>query len=93
MGELTQEEIEHRRYLKKRIRQRKRRRKVMIARAVVLLIVIMLFVGIFGVGKLVYNNVTRESKMVATKPSVTILPEETDDPVAIDLTDGYDVYY
>lgn len=93
MGELTQEEIEHRRYLKKRIRQRKRRRKVMIARAVVLLIVIMLFAGIFGIVKLVYNNVTGESRKVTTKPSVTILPEETDEPITVDLPDGYDIYY
>lgn len=48
-----EEELEYRRYLRRRIRMRKRRRQVMIARAVVALAALVLVFFIFyGIGKL-----------------------------------------
>ena len=44
---LTDEELEYRRYLRRRIRQRKRRRQVMMARALVAVIGILIVVCLF----------------------------------------------
>ena len=93
MEELTKEEIEYRRYLRKRIRQRKRRRRVIIARIVFLLIILLLFAGIFGIAKVIFNNLTDSSKKEDVKPLVTLLPEETEEPSDLNIPEGYEQYY
>ena len=55
MENLTQEEIEYRRYLRKRIRRRKKRRQVMIARALVALIGILFVICVFLLVRLGVN--------------------------------------
>lgn len=95
MERLTQEEIEHRRYLKKRIQRRKRRRQVMIARAVVLLIIVLIFTGIIFAGSCIYKSISNKNNKVNVekKQTVTILPDETEEPADVNIPDGYDKYY
>lgn len=78
-----EEEIEYRRYLRKRIRQRKRRRQVMIARSIVGAVgILVVFLICFGVGKLLFG---RGDGTEEAKPSAT--------PFAVDVPEGYDDIY
>jgi len=79
---LTQEEIEYRRYLRKRIRRRKKRRQVMIARALVALIGILFVICVFllvrlGVNRFLAGNnkETPKPSEAPTKESQIIVPE------------------
>jgi len=88
LEDLTQEEIERRRYLRKRIRQRKRRRQVMLARALVAVIGILIIVCLFflvraGVNYVMQNQ--KEKKTEATKE-----PEEKKEVI---IPDGYEKIY
>lgn len=83
-----EEELEYRRYLRKRIRMRKRRRKVMLARAVVLLVLLVVVFGVFyGVGWLTGPiGGSSQSKTTATEePKVT--------PLVADIPEGYKTIY
>ncbi len=88
MENLTQEELEYRRYLKKRIRHRKRRRKVLITRAVMAVVLIVIIVLItlllrFAVRNIVggmtdkkdKDNKTATETAVPTKKPEIIIPE------------------
>jgi len=78
-----EEELEYRRYLRRRIRQRKRRRQVMIARSIVGAVgVLLVFLVCFGIGKLFFGG-GDESRNV--KPSAT--------PFVVDVPKGYDDVY
>lgn len=80
-----QEEIEYRRYLRKRIRMRKRRRKVMIARGVVAVLAILLVagvcLGIRGIAKMLTASDTPKHTEV----------KET--PIPVDVPEGYEEVY
>ena len=83
-----EEELEYRRYLRRRIRMRKRRRQVMIARAVVALAALVLVFFIFyGIGKLTGPITGSDEK----KPAVTEEPKVT--PLVVDVPDGYQEVY
>ena len=58
LDNLTQEELEYRRYLQRRIRKRKRRRKVMIARTIVAVVCVLLLVGIVFLAKFIIGNIS-----------------------------------
>ncbi len=78
-----EEELEYRRYLRRRIRQRKRRRQVMIARSIVGAVgVLLVFLIFYGIGKIVFSGGDGEKKV---KPSAT--------PFAVDVPEGYDDIY
>lgn len=81
-----EEELEYRRYLRRRIRQRKRRRQVMIARAIVAVVgMLLVFLVCFGVGKLFFNDDSGgkgEKKIAATAT-----------PFVVDVPEGYDQIY
>ncbi|MCD7825091.1 MAG: C39 family peptidase [Clostridiaceae bacterium] len=81
-----EEELEYRRYLRRRIRMRKRKRQVMIARAVVVA-VFLLVIGLigFGVGKLA-RTISGDSEEVAA----TAAPEPT---IQVEIPDGYETVY
>lgn len=77
-----EEELEYRRYLRRRIQRRKRRRQVMLARGIVgaggVLIITLVC---FGVGKLFFGGAGKEE----AKPSPT--------PFVVDVPEGYDAIY
>lgn len=79
-----EEELEYRRYLRRRIRKRKRRRQVMIARTVVAAVgILVVFLVCFGIGKLFFGGEKsgkREVKSTAT-------------PFVVDVPEGYDDIY
>ena len=78
-----EEELEYRRYLRRRIRQRKRRRQVMIARSIVGAVgVLLIFLICFGIGKLFFGGAGGKENV---KPSAT--------PFAVDVPEGYDEIY
>ena len=68
MENLTQEEIEYRRYLRKRIRRRKKRRQVMIARALVALIGILFVICVFLLVRLGVNRFLAGNNKETPKP-------------------------
>ena len=84
MENLTDEELEYRRYLRRRIRQRKRRRQVMMARALVAVIGILIVVCLFllvraGVSYIIdikdgKNKKTAPTETPAKKPEI-LIPE------------------
>lgn len=83
MENLTDEELEYRRYLRKRIRQRKKRRQVMVARALVALIGVLMVVCLFllirvGISYLPIggnkDGKTKPTESPSKKPEV-IIPE------------------
>lgn len=78
-----EEELEYRRYLRRRIRQRKRRRQVMIARFIVgVTSIVLVFLIFFGIGKIFFSGGDGQKKV---KPSAT--------PFVVDVPEGYnDVY-
>lgn len=83
-----EEELEYRRYLRKRIRMRKRRRKVMIARAVVaFLSIVIVFFIFYGIGKMTGPVGGSDSSTVSQKKK----PEST--PFVVDIPDGYEKIY
>ncbi len=86
---LTQEEIEYRRYLKRRIRRRKRRRKVIIARAALGIAGAALAVGLFF---LIRAGVTRlfTDKQKGAVAKATVEPSAKPDYI---IPDGYDKIY
>lgn len=91
MENLTQEELEYRRYLKRRIRQRKRRRKVMIARAVVAVAGVLIITGLFLLIRMGVSFVIGDDKKdKADVASVTQKPTEA--PRFI-VPEGYDEVY
>lgn len=84
MENLTDEELEYRRYLRKRIRQRKRRRQVIMARALVSVIGILIIICLFllvraGVSYIMGSRSGKDKKAVSTespsKKSEIIVPE------------------
>ena len=82
-----QEEIEYRRYLRKRIRMRKRRRKVMIARGVVAVLAILLVTGVyFGI-----RGITKMLTASDTPKQAQI--EEKETPIPVDIPEGYEDVY
>lgn len=84
LDNLTQEEIERRRYLRRRIRQRKRRRRAIIARIVLAVVGILMLVGVFFLVRMGISHITggdKEPEMTQTptkKPKV-IVPEGYED--------------
>ena len=79
-----EEELEYRRYLRRRIRQRKRRRQVIIARCIVGAVAMLLvFLIFFGIGKLFFGGGEEEKKK----------PVPTATPFAVDVPEGYDGIY
>lgn len=83
MENLTDEEIEYRRYLRKRIRRRKKRRQVMVARTLVALIGVLIVVCLFlliraGISYLPTgknkDSSTKPTENPAKKPEI-IIPE------------------
>lgn len=90
MENLTDEELEYRRYLRKRIRQRKRRRQVMFARALVAVIGILIVVCLFllvraGVNYVMDSKSGKDKKAKPTE-SPTKKPE-------IIVPEGYEKIY
>ena len=87
---LTDEEIEYRRYLRRRIRQRKRRRQVMMARALVavigILIVICLFLLVRAGVNYVIDKKDGKNKKTTPTESPTKKPE-------IIIPEGYEKIY
>lgn len=84
-----EEEIEYRRYLRKRIRMRKRRRKVMIARTIVAIVaIVVVFFLFYGIGKLT-GPIGKER--ANSSSVVTTQPEET--PFEVDIPEGYEKIY
>lgn len=82
-----EEELEYRRYLRRRIRMRKRRRKVMIARAVVAVAgICFIFLIFYGIGKLTgpIGGGKKEAK-ATEKPVAT--------PLVVDIPKGYEEVY
>lgn len=78
-----EEEIEYRRYLRRRIRQRKRRRQVMLARSIVGAVgILLIFLICFGLGKLFFGGGSGTEK---EKPAAT--------PFVVDVPEGYDEIY
>ena len=88
MENLTQEEIEYRRYLRKRIRRRKKRRQVMIARALVALIGILFVICVFLLVRLGVNRFLAGNNKETPKPSET----PTKEPQII-VPEGYEEIY
>lgn len=83
-----EEELEYRRYLRKRIRMRKRRRQVMIARTIVALVgIVLVFLIFYGIGKLT-GPITGKS---GSKAEVTEEPKVT--PFVVDVPEGYEEVY
>lgn len=87
---LTDEEIEYRRYLRKRIRQRKKRRQVLLARALVAIIGILIIICLFllvraGVNYILSSKNSKDKKAAATE-SPTKKPE-------IIVPEGYEKIY
>ena len=79
-----EEELEYRRYLRKRIRMRKRRRQVMIARTIVAVVgLALVFLIFYGIGKLT-GPVGGEDKKV----EATAAPTAT--PFVVDTPEGYE---
>lgn len=82
-----EEELEYRRYLRKRIRMRKRRRQVMIARTIVAVVALVLvFLIFYGIGKLTGPLTGSRSKSEPTA-------EPTATPFAVDVPEGYEEVY
>lgn len=82
-----EEELEYRRYLRKRIRMRKRRRKVMIARTIVFVLAMcIVFLLSYGIVKLTSGG-GKEKK----KPEPTAVPTAT--PLAVQVPEGYEEIY
>lgn len=84
MENLTQEEIERIRYLRRRIRQRKRRRRAIIARIVLAVVGILMVVGMFflvrmGVFYITGNSKSPETTEAPTKKPKAIVPEGYED--------------
>jgi len=82
-----EEELEYRRYLRRRIRMRKRRRKVMIARSIVAVVgILFVFLVFYGIGKLTgpIGSGKKEAK-VTEKPVAT--------PLVVDIPKGYEEVY
>ncbi|HBA96629.1 MAG TPA: hypothetical protein DCZ23_00835 [Lachnospiraceae bacterium] len=81
MEYLTQEEIERRKYLRKRIRQRKRRQRAIIARAVLAVAGILIIIGLFFLVKFgasyimgIGSGEAKSTQAPTSKPEV-IIPE------------------
>lgn len=83
-----EEELEYRRYLRKRIRMRKRRRQVMIARTIVAVVgLVVVFFIFYGIGKLTGPlHGDSDQKVEATKK-----PKAT--PFVVDVPEGYEEVY
>lgn len=82
-----EEEMEYRRYLRKRIRMRKRRRQVMIARTIVAVVgLVFVFLIFYGIGKLTDPLFAGKSD-----PQMTKEPEVT--PFTVDVPEGYEDVY
>lgn len=80
-----EEELEYRRYLRKRIRMRKRRRQVMLARTIVCAVAIVLVGFIFyGIGKITgpIGGKDKEQPTVTTEPTAT--------PFVMEVPEGYE---
>lgn len=77
MENLTQEELEYRKYLRRRIRRRKKRRRVMIARALVALVAVLFTVCVILSVRLgvKYITSTKDKKEVKATESPTKEPE------------------
>ena len=84
-----EEELEYRRYLRKRIRMRKRRRKVMIARTIVAVVtLVIVFVVFYGIGRLtgpIGGGSSAGKEVVTKEPVVT--------PFVVDVPEGYEKIY
>ena len=99
LDNLTQEELEYRRYLQRRIRKRKRRRKVMIARTIVAVVCVLLLVGIVFLAKFIIGNISgsdsakvNKSK-VAVEQTVTPAVTPTGAPDSVIIPEGYNEVY
>lgn len=83
------DDLEYRRYLRKRIRMRKRRRKVMMARAIVAVAsIILVFLVFYGIGKLtgpIGGSDEKKQAAATEEPKVT--------PFVVDVPDGYEEVY
>ncbi len=90
---LTQEEIEYRRYLRRRIRQRKKRQRVIIARIVVAVVFILLVVAlVFGIGAIVKS--VSKGDGVRSSEEVKAVVKPTPTPFTVDVPKGYErIYY
>ena len=86
---IPEDELEYRRYLRRRIRMRKRRQKVMIARTILFLVGMVLVALLFyGIGKLSGPIGGKGSKAETTKE-----PKVTSTPLVVDVPEGYDEIY
>lgn len=84
-----EEELEYRRYLRKRIRMRKRRRQVMLARAIVILVgMVLIFFVFYGIGK-VTGPIGGGKDEVA--PVTSEQPKST--PLNVEVPEGYEKIY
>lgn len=84
-----EEELEYRRYLRRRIRMRKRRRQVMIARTILVIVsLVIVFFIFYGIGKLtgpIGGNDAKKVEDSAKKPEKT--------PFVVDIPEGYESIY
>lgn len=87
---LTDEEIEYRRYLRKRIRQRKKRRQVLLARALVAIIGILIIICLFLLVRAGVNYILSSKNSKDKKAAVTESP--TKKPEII-VPEGYEKIY
>ena len=70
-----EEEMEYRRYLRKRIRMRKRRRQVMIARTIVAVVgLVFVFLIFYGIGKLTDPLFAGKSRLFLCNFRATVAP-------------------
>ena len=84
-----EEELEYRRYLRKRIRIRKRRRQVMAARALVAAVaIVVVFLIFYGIGRLTGPLGRSSDKHMAQQSGQ---PENT--PFVVDIPEGYEKIY
>lgn len=85
-----EEELEYRRYLRKRIRMRKRRRKVMIARTIVAIVgIVLVFFLFYGIGKLTGPIGGKKEDTVSLSATATPEAELLD----VDIPEGYEKIY
>lgn len=87
---LTDEEIEYRRYLRKRIRQRKKRRQVLLARALVAIIGILIIICLFLLVRASVNYILNSKNSKDKKAVPTESPTKKPDII---IPEGYEKIY
>lgn len=88
-----EEELEYKRYLRKRIRQRKRRRQVMIARTIVAVVALLLVVGIAFLLKTAVGHITGNDNKAEIEAKKDLEEKATQKPLSVNVPNGYEKEY